>query len=93
MAETHKIKRIFAILLHRIFPITNHEFQATLETTFTTSSGAEVPNATIVSHIIRSERKNFLANAEAPSTNKLAHLMSKKNHKTNNTYTILKTIC
>lgn len=59
-----------------------------LEITFTTNSGAEVPNATMVSQITISEIENFFANAEAPSTSRSAHLMSKKNHITNKTYTI-----
>lgn len=88
MAETHKIRRIFAILLHKIFPITNQEFHHMLEITFTTNSGAEVPNATMVSQITISEIENFLANAEAPSTSRSAHLISNTNHITNKTYVI-----
>lgn len=39
---------------------------------FTTNSGAEVPNATIVKPITKSDTLYFLANAEAPSTSQFA---------------------
>lgn len=89
IAEIQRIKRIFAILLHKIFPITNQEFQDILEITFTTSSGTEVPNATMVSQIIISETANFLAKEDAHSTSISAHLMSNINPNTNNIYTII----
>lgn len=77
-----------AILLHKTFPTTNQEFHEILEMTFTTSSGTEVPKATMVSQIIRSERLNLLAKDDAPSTSISAHLMRKKKPITNNIYTI-----
>jgi len=54
MAVTHKINKIFDKLLHNIqdIAISNVSlFHLIAATTFTTSSGIEVPNATIVSHI------------------------------------------
>ena len=47
----------------------------TLANTFTISSGAEVPKATIVKPIAISEIDSFLASDDAPSIKKSAHLI------------------
>jgi hypothetical protein len=49
-----------------------------LEWILTTSSGAEVQKATIVSPIRRSESQNFFANDEAQSTSKSPPLTRKR---------------
>jgi len=48
-------------------------------TVFTTSSGADVPNETMVSPITKSETLCFFASAEAPVTSQSAPLMSSTN--------------
>lgn len=48
-----------------------------LELTLTTSSGAEVPKATMVSPMMISEIQNFFATEEEPSTSISAPLMRK----------------
>ena len=65
---TNKLK----LLLPKIFPKIISEYPLYDAKEFTTSSGAEVPNETIVSPIIRSDTYYFLARAEAPSTSQLA---------------------
>ncbi len=76
-AEAPRISRIFAILLPSTFPIVIPVAPLRLELTFTTSSGAEVPKATMVSPMIISEIQNFFANEEEPSTRRSAPLIRK----------------
>lgn len=75
IAEIQRISNIFAILDPTIFPIVIPVAPLRLAEILTTNSGAEVPNATIVSPIIRSEILSFLAIEEAPSTKRSAPLM------------------
>lgn len=84
IAETQRISKIFAILDHKTFPIVIPVAPLKLEETFTTNSGAEVPKATMVNPIIKSETLSLFAIEEAPSTNKSAPLMRKTNQITNN---------
>lgn len=83
-ADTHKISKIFAILLPTIFPIAKSVFPDKLEKIFTTSSGMEVQKDTIVSPMTILEILNLLAMDDAPSTNKSAPLIKMINPKTNN---------
>ena len=59
-----------------ILPKTTSLCPAVPEIILTTSSGAEVPSATIVSPMANSEMLNFLASDEAPLTNAPAPLIS-----------------
>lgn len=69
------MRRMFAILLPITFPIVIPVTPFRLELILTTNSGADVPNATIVSPIIISEILNFLASEEAPITRRSAPLI------------------
>jgi hypothetical protein len=82
LAVIHKIRRIFAIFDQIIFPSTISLASFTLPITFTTNSGADVPNATIVSPITKSDICNFFANDDAPSTRKSAPFIKRINHRT-----------
>ena len=53
-------------------------------TEFTTSSGAEVPKATMVSPMAKSETLYFFARTEAPSTNQSAPLTNRSRPRINN---------
>ena len=75
----HSINNIFAILLPSMFPIAKSVVPCSDEVILTTSSGAEVPNATIVSPTIISDTPNFLAIVLAQSTRKSAPLISSIN--------------
>ena len=59
------------LLLPMMFPMTISERPSAEATEFTTSSGAEVPNATIVNPITKSDTLFFFANDEAPSTSQI----------------------
>lgn len=74
-AEHQRIRRIFTILLPKTFPRVIPVAPLRLELILTTSSGAEVPNATIVSQIIISESLNLLAIEEDPITKVSAPLI------------------
>lgn len=67
---------IFMMLLPTTFPKLNPEFPEIAERTFTTNSGEEVPNATMVIPITRLEIFLFLAMAEAPLTSQVAPKIS-----------------
>lgn len=82
-AETPKISKIFAILLPKIFPMAIPESPFRLELMFTTSSGAEVPKATIVSPITISEMLNLLAVEDAQLTSISAPLIKNTNPRIN----------
>jgi hypothetical protein len=86
LAVSHRIRRILAILDQMIFPMTMSFASLTLPIILTTSSGADVPNATIVSPITRSDIRSFLASEDAPSTRKSAPLMRRINHTTISIY-------
>jgi len=83
-AERPRMTRILIMLLPTTFPKLNPEFPETAERTFTTSSGEEVPNATMVSPITRLEIFFFLATAEAPLTSQLAPKINGINPMTEN---------
>ncbi len=74
-AHVPKIRRMFAILLPIMFPIAISAEPASADCRETTSSGVEVPNATIVSPITRSDIPKRLAIEPAPSTKKSAPLI------------------
>ena len=83
-AERPRMTRILIMLLPTTLPKLKPEFPETAESTFTTSSGEEVPNATIVSPITRLEIFFFLATAEAPLTSQLAPKIKGINPNTEN---------
>jgi hypothetical protein len=85
IAEIPSITSIFTILLPTTFPIVSSELPLIEAKTFTISSGAEVPKATIVSPITICEILNVSASEDAPSTRKSAPLINKKNPKTKST--------
>ena len=68
IAETPRIRRIFAILLPTTFPMAISDDPSRTEKILTISSGAEVPNATTVSPITMGVIPNFLAREDAPRT-------------------------
>ena len=78
-AAAHNINKILAILLPKTFPIAIPALHSMLAMIFTISSGAEVPKATIVSQITRSEMLNFFATDDAHSTSISAHFIKKTN--------------
>ena len=69
------MRKIFAIFDQIILPSTRSFASDKLHTIFTTNSGVEVPNATMVSPITRSEILNLFARDEAPSTSQSAHFI------------------
>jgi hypothetical protein len=73
------------MLLHKIFPIAIPALHLILAMIFTTSSGAEVQNATMVNQITKSEILNFFAIDDAQSTKISAHFIKTTNPNTNNT--------
>ena len=78
------------ILLPTTFPKLNPELPEVAAKIFTTSSGEEVPNATIVNPMTRSEIFRFLAMAEAPLTSQVAPKIKGRNPKiANNRFSIL----
>jgi hypothetical protein len=79
IADNHKISNMFAILLPNTFHIAIPALHLTLAIIFTKSSGAEVPKATIVNHITKSETLNFFAILDAHSTRISAHLIRTTN--------------
>ena len=82
-----RITKILIILLPRTLPRAIWVFPWMLAKIFTISSGAEVPKATTVNPIIKSETLSFFAIAEAPSTRKSAPLIRKINPIINSMYT------
>ncbi len=72
IAEIPRIIKILMMLLPMAFPKLKPVFPDTADKTFTINSGEDVPNATIVSPIIRLEIFFLLAMAAAPSTSQLA---------------------
>jgi hypothetical protein len=68
MPVIQRIRRILAILLPMIFPTAISLLPFIAAVTLTTSSGRDVPKATIVRPMIRVETPNFLAIEEAPRT-------------------------
>ncbi len=86
IAVTQSISKIFAILLHKIFPIARFVFPSSAEKIFTASSGVEVQKATIVNPITRGEIRNFKARELAPDTRVSAHLIKTINQRTNKIY-------
>ena len=79
MDEMPRIKKTLEILLPSTLPMAISVLPLALATMLTNSSGVEVPKATTVSPMTRSETLNFLEIAEAPSTSRSAPLMSKTN--------------
>ncbi len=75
-AVSPRIRSMFAIFDQTMFHNTSSLAPLRLPTILTTNSGAEVPNATIVNPITRSDIRSFFASDDAPSTRKSAHLMS-----------------
>lgn len=75
-AVSPRIRRIFAMFDQTIFQSTSSLAPLKLPIMLTTNSGADVPNATIVNPITRSDIRSFFASDDAPSTKKSAHLMS-----------------
>jgi hypothetical protein len=76
IADIHKIKNTFEILLPKMFPMAIAAFQLTLANKLTTSSGIDVPKATIVSQITKEEILALLATDTDQSTKKSAPLIS-----------------
>ena len=76
IADIHKIKNTFEILLPKMFPMAIAAFQLTLANKLTTSSGIDVPKATIVSQITIEEILALLATETDPSTSKSAPLIN-----------------
>jgi len=72
IAEIPIMHRILKILLPTMFPNVISEFLLTKAKTFTTSSGADVPKATIVIPITIVGMLSLLAKDEALSTRRLA---------------------
>ena len=91
-AETPRISKMFAILLPKILPMAMSVFPWMLAIMLTINSGADVPNATMVSPITKDEMPNFLATEEAPSTKKLAPLIRKTKPTAIKTYGIISNI-
>jgi hypothetical protein len=77
IADIHKIKNTFEILLPKILPIAIAAFPLMLANIFTTNSGIEVPKATIVSPITIEEILALLATETEPSTSRSAHFINK----------------
>lgn len=67
MADTHRISRILEMFDQMIFPIVIPVMPLRLEEILTRSSGAEVPNQTIVSPMIIFDMLAFFARDEAHS--------------------------
>ena len=67
------MRNIFAILLPTTLPRAISLFHCRLASKLTTSSGIEVPKATIVRPITRLEIPSFFASDEAPRTRISAH--------------------
>ncbi len=72
MAATPIINKVLIILLPNTFPMARSVLPSTEANTLITSSGREVPRATIVSPISICGRPNLLPIEEAPSINHLA---------------------
>lgn len=72
MAVIPKITKIFIMLLPTTLPNVIADLPFNADIMFTTSSGAEVPKATIVSPITIFGILNLLAITEAPSTREFA---------------------
>ncbi len=83
IAVTQSISKIFAILLHKIFPIARSVFPSSAEKTLTASSGVEVQNATMVNPITRGEILNFKAIELAQETRVSAHFIKIINQRIN----------
>ena len=75
MDDIPRIRKTLAILLPRIFPMAKSVLPLALAIIFTNSSGADVPKATMVKPMTRSDTFNRLAMDEAPSTKKYAPLI------------------
>jgi hypothetical protein len=72
-AATPRITKVLIILLPIILvKAMSVVFESKEAIKFTTNSGVEVPKATTVSPITKSDTLNLLANPEAPSTKKCA---------------------
>ena len=71
-AQTPRMTNTLKMLDPTTLPIATSLFPATAESTDTTSSGVEVPTATIVSPMMNSGTRSRLASAAEPSVRKLA---------------------
>jgi hypothetical protein len=80
IAVIHNIRNIFDIFDPTIFQIAIAVFHSNALITFTTSSGAEVPKATMVRPITSPLIQNFFAIELAQSTSISAHLIRRTNH-------------
>lgn len=85
---TPRMRRILAILLPSAFPMASPVFPLKLEMRLITSSGAEVPKATIVSPMTRLEIPYFFAIPADHSTSQSHHLMRRTNQSTKSIYSI-----
>ena len=79
MDEMPRIKKTLEILLPSTLPMAISVLPLALATILTNSSGVEVPKATTVRPMTRSEMLNLLAIEEAPSTRKSAPLINRTN--------------
>jgi hypothetical protein len=79
IADTHKIKSIFAIFDQTIFHRASHVSHFIAEIVFINISGAEVQIATIVNQITKLEIQNFFAKFVDQFTRYQAHFISIKN--------------
>src|SRR3989344_1881722 len=70
-----RISRILAMLLPRILPMAIWLLPWKLANRLTNNSGVEVPNATMVRPMAKSEILNLLAMEDAPSTSQSAPLI------------------
>jgi hypothetical protein len=74
-AAAQSTSQVFAIFEPTTFHKANSVCHFSADNTFTKSSGALVPNATIVSPITRGEIPNLAAKADAPLTSTSAHFI------------------
>ncbi len=84
---TPRISRMLAMLLPRMLPMVMPASPRMLAVTLTASSGREVPNATTVRPMARSETCRRRASAEAPLTNRSAPLITITNPTAMSPYT------
>ena len=87
-AVVQSIRSILEILLQTIFEIARSVLPLNADNIFTTSSGADVPKATIVNQIISGDIPKRFATLDAPSTKKSAHWIRSKKPRVSGKYTI-----
>ena len=89
VAEIPNMMSVLMILLPRILVRAISEEPSAAATIFTTSSGADVPNATIVRPMTRSEILSRLAKPDAPFMSQSAENVSRVKPKIKSKYSIL----